>query len=49
MGARRDYPGEPLWLFICGEAAFMQGLRFLEKLRSLAAKLRKTRVVFPVT
>jgi len=25
----------------------MQGLRFLEKLRSLAAKLKKTRVVFP--
>ena len=42
-----DYPREPLWLFICGQAAFMQGLRFLEKLRSLAAKLKKTRVVFP--
>ncbi len=22
---RDDYPREPLWLFICGEAAFMQG------------------------
>ena len=44
---RDDYPREPLWLFICGDAAFMQGLRFLERLRSLAAKLRKTRVVFP--
>jgi len=40
-----DYP--PLWLFICGDAAFMQGVRFLEKLRVLAAKLKKTRVIFP--
>ncbi len=44
---RGDYPHEPLWLFICGEAAFMQGLPFLERLRSLAAKLTKTKVVFP--
>jgi glycosyltransferase involved in cell wall biosynthesis len=42
-----DYPREPLWLFICGDAAFMQGIRFLEKLRSMAAKLKKTRVIFP--
>jgi glycosyltransferase involved in cell wall biosynthesis len=40
-----DYP--PIWLFICGDAAFMQGVRFLERLRSLAAKLKKTRVIFP--
>jgi glycosyltransferase involved in cell wall biosynthesis len=44
---RDDYPSEPLWLFICGEAAFMQGFPYLEKLRSLAAKLKKTRVIFP--
>jgi glycosyltransferase involved in cell wall biosynthesis len=44
---RDDYPREPLCVFICGEAAFMQGLRFFERLRSLAAKLKKTRVVFP--
>jgi glycosyltransferase involved in cell wall biosynthesis len=44
---RDDYPREPLWLFICGEAAFMQGFQYLEKLRSLAAKLKKTRVIFP--
>jgi glycosyltransferase involved in cell wall biosynthesis len=44
---RADYPREPLWLFICGDAAFMQGVRFFEKLRSLAAKLKKTRVIFP--
>ena len=42
-----DFPREPLWLFICGDAAFMQGIRFLERLRSMAAKLKKTRVIFP--
>lgn len=44
---RDDYPRDPLWVFICGEAAFMQGLRFFDRLRSLAAKLKKTRVIFP--
>lgn len=44
---RDDYPRDPLWLFICGEAAFMQGQRFFERLRTLAAKLKKTRVIFP--
>ena len=44
---RGDYPQEPLWLFVCGDAAFMQGARFLERLKSLAAKLKKTRVIFP--
>ena len=42
-----DFPSRPLWLFICGDAAFMQGRRYLEKLRRLAARLRRTRVVFP--
>ncbi len=42
-----NYPREPVWLFICGEAAFMQGVQFFERLRSLAAKLKKTRVIFP--
>jgi glycosyltransferase involved in cell wall biosynthesis len=45
--ARPDGPAEPLWLFICGDAAFMQGQRFLERLKRLAARLRRTRVVFP--
>jgi glycosyltransferase involved in cell wall biosynthesis len=45
--ARADFPENPLWLFVCGDAAFMQGRRFLDKLRSLAARLKKTRVVFP--
>ncbi len=44
---RSDYPQYPLWLFICGDAAFMQGVRFLEKLRALAARLKKTKVIFP--
>ncbi len=40
-------PEYPVWLFICGDAAFMQGRRFLEKLRAMAAKLKHIRVVFP--
>jgi glycosyltransferase involved in cell wall biosynthesis len=44
---RDDFPAFPLWLFVCGDAAFMQGQRFLEKLRGLAARLKRIRVVFP--
>jgi glycosyltransferase involved in cell wall biosynthesis len=44
---RDDYPAYPLWLFVCGDAAFMQGQRFLQKLRERAARLRRTRIVFP--
>jgi len=40
-------PGYPLWLFICGDAAFMQGQRFFKKLRELAGRLKHTCVVFP--
>ena len=36
-----------LLLFICGEAAFMHGRPYLQRLRRLAAKLRRTEVVFP--
>lgn len=42
-----DYPREPLWLFVCGDAAFMQGFQYLEKLHTLAARLKKMRVIFP--
>ena len=42
-----DFPAYPLWLLVCGDAAFMQGQRFFEKLRKLAARLKRTRVVFP--
>jgi glycosyltransferase involved in cell wall biosynthesis len=44
---RDDFPAHPLWLFVCGEAAFMQGRRFMEKLRALAKRLKRTCVVFP--
>ena len=44
---RPDFPDRPLWLFLCGDAAFMQGRRFLKKLRALAGRLRRTHVVFP--
>jgi glycosyltransferase involved in cell wall biosynthesis len=37
----------PIWVFICGGAAYMQGKRFLEKLERLASRFRRTRVVFP--
>ena len=39
--------GRPLWLFVCGEPAFMQGQRQMERLRRLAADLRQVKVVFP--
>jgi glycosyltransferase involved in cell wall biosynthesis len=45
--ALRDYP-EPLTVFICGDAAFMQGRRHLEHLHRLAARLpRHVQVHFP--
>ncbi|HUA86003.1 MAG TPA: glycosyltransferase family 4 protein [Bryobacteraceae bacterium] len=42
-----DWDPPNLWIFICGGAAYMQGRRFEEKLRRLAAKFRRTRVFFP--
>jgi len=45
--APRNTEQSPLWLFVCGDAAFMQGRRFLAKLKRLASRLRRTRVVFP--
>jgi glycosyltransferase involved in cell wall biosynthesis len=44
---RDDYPQRPLWLFVCGDAAFMQGQRFLKELHQRVARLKRTRVVFP--
>lgn len=44
---RTDFPRRPLWLFLCGDAAYMQGRRYLEHLKLLASRLRRTRVVFP--
>ncbi len=40
-------PEYSVWLFICGDAAFMQGQRFFQKLRAMAARLKHVRVVFP--
>ena len=40
-------PSRPLYLFICGEAAFMQGQRHMARLRELAGQLQHVRVVFP--
>jgi len=42
-----DFPLRPLWLFICGDAAFMQGRRYLEDLKRRATRLTRTQVVFP--
>lgn len=39
--------GGPLWLFICGEPAFMQGERHMARLRALATRLKRVKVVFP--
>jgi glycosyltransferase involved in cell wall biosynthesis len=44
---RDDFPAYPLWLFVCGDAAFMQGQHFFDKLHALASQLKRTRVVFP--
>lgn len=42
-----SFPSRPVWLFICGEPAFMNGRRYANRLKSLAARLKKVRVVFP--
>jgi glycosyltransferase involved in cell wall biosynthesis len=45
---RNWHPGlNPVVLFICGEAAFMQGVRYFKRLRNLAARVRHVRVIFP--
>jgi glycosyltransferase involved in cell wall biosynthesis len=44
---RNDFPVRPLYLFICGDAAFMQGRRYLEDLKRRASLLKRTRVIFP--
>ena len=42
-----SFPSVPVWLFICGEPAFMNGRRYSLRLATLAARLKKVRVVFP--
>ena len=43
----RSFPRHPVWLFICGEAAFMHGRSYERRLHALAARLQRVRVVFP--
>ncbi len=45
--AQPDFPAHGLNVVICGEAAYMMGQRYLAKLKTLAHRLKKTRVVFP--
>src|SRR5438105_12696991 len=42
-----DYPAGVLWVFICGEAAYMKGFPYLRTLQRLAKRLKKVRVAFP--
>jgi glycosyltransferase involved in cell wall biosynthesis len=41
------FPFHPVWLFICGEPAFMNGHKYARRLRALAARLKRVHVVFP--
>jgi glycosyltransferase involved in cell wall biosynthesis len=45
--ASSSFPLRPVWLFICGEPAFMNGQRYSSRLRALAARLKRVHVVFP--
>jgi len=42
-----SFPLNGLNVVICGEAAYMMGQRYLEKLKTMARGLRRTNVVFP--
>jgi glycosyltransferase involved in cell wall biosynthesis len=42
-----ELPERPLWVFVCGEAAYMQGRRFERRLRRLAEGIAGVRIVFP--
>jgi glycosyltransferase involved in cell wall biosynthesis len=42
-----ELPERPLWVFLCGEAAYMQGRRYERRLRALAEGIRGARIVFP--
>ncbi len=47
QGEEQGLLPRPLWLFICGEPAFMQGQKYAARLRVLSERLQHTRVVFP--
>ncbi len=42
-----SFPSRPVWLFICGAAAFMNGHAYERRLKVLAARLKRVHVVFP--
>ncbi len=44
---RRPSATEELWVFICGEAAYIHGASFAARVRRLASRLRRVGVVFP--
>lgn len=43
---RPDFPSRPMYVLLCGAAAYMQGAKHEAMLRAKAARLRKTRVIF---
>jgi glycosyltransferase involved in cell wall biosynthesis len=47
LRALAKWTGPELWLFVCGEAAYMRGGRYERKLRRLADRLDRVRVAFP--
>ncbi|MCU0245867.1 MAG: glycosyltransferase family 4 protein [Bryobacter sp.] len=42
-----DFPSSGLNLVLCGAPAYMMGQRYFARLQALAARLRRTRVLFP--
>jgi glycosyltransferase involved in cell wall biosynthesis len=42
-----SFPSRPVWLFICGAAAFMNGQPYERRLKVLAKRLKRVHVVFP--
>ena len=43
---QRNFPARPMYVLVCGAAAYMQGARHEASLRANAARLRKTKVIF---
>lgn len=41
------FPPAPVYLFICGEAAFMKGRQHLARLKALSARLNRIKTFFP--
>lgn len=43
----KEFPARPIVLFLCGEAAFMQGQRYMQRLKQLAGRLHRIKTFFP--